>query len=68
VTLARSSPGARITAVDLSDASLARARSQADAAGLTTVHFQQADVFDLPYDAGSFDHAFICFLLEILAS
>src|SRR6185295_13617901 len=50
LTLARNSPGARITSVDLSEASLAQAKKGADAAGLTNVRFQQADIFNLPYE------------------
>jgi NADPH:quinone reductase-like Zn-dependent oxidoreductase/SAM-dependent methyltransferase len=66
LTLARNSPGARITSVDVSEASLAQARRQADAAGLTNVQFQRADVFALPYEPASFDHVFVCFVLEHL--
>jgi len=66
LTLARNSPGARITSVDLSAASLAQAKREADAAGLTNVQFQQADIFALPHEAGCFDHVFVCFVLEHL--
>jgi SAM-dependent methyltransferase len=66
LTLARRSPAARITCVDLSEASLAQARRAADAAGLTNVQFQQADIFALPHGPGSFDHVFVCFVLEHL--
>ena len=41
--------------------------SRVDAAGLTNVLFQQGDIFDLPFTLESFDHVFICFLLEHLA-
>jgi SAM-dependent methyltransferase len=67
LTLARSSPGARITCLDVSAASLAQARRAADAAGLANVRFLQADVFALPHQAGCFDHVFVCFVLEHLA-
>jgi ubiquinone/menaquinone biosynthesis C-methylase UbiE len=66
LTLARTSPGASITCVDVSEASLAQARRRAEAAGLTNVRFQRADLFHLPYEAASFDHVFICFVLEHL--
>jgi len=66
VTLARNSPEARITAVDISADSLEVARRRVAAAGLANVTFHQADVFDLPYPDGSFDHVFICFVLEHL--
>ena len=66
VPLARNSPGARITAVDVSAASLGQARERVAAAGLANVQFQQADVYGLPFKDGSFDHVFVCFLLEHL--
>jgi SAM-dependent methyltransferase len=66
LALARNSPGARITAVDISSASLGQAEARVTAAGLANVRFQQADVLALPFAAGSFDHAFVCFLLEHL--
>lgn len=67
VTLAARSPGARITSVDLSDSSLAQARAAVDAAGLTNVTFRHADIFQLPFAAATFDHLFVCFVLEHLA-
>src|SRR5262245_33471244 len=45
VTLARNSPGARITSIDVSGPSLAQARERVAAAGLTNVDFRQADIF-----------------------
>jgi len=66
VALAANSPGARITAVDISFASLGQARSRVAAAGLVNVCFQQGDVFALPFADASFDHAFVCFVLEHL--
>ena len=67
VTLAQRSPGARFTSVDISADSIAEARRRADQAGLTNVEFQQADIFALPFEAESFDHVFVCFVLEHLA-
>lgn len=66
VVLARNSPGARITAVDISSASLGQAQARVTAAGLANVSFQQVDVLELPFAAQSFDHVFVCFLLEHL--
>lgn len=71
VTLAKSSPGAALTCVDISPESLNGARRRAAAAGLDKITFLQADVLDLPADdgplsAGTFDHVFVCFLLEHL--
>lgn len=67
VTLARRSPAARFTSVDLSPDSLAESRRRVADAGLTNVDFFHADLFALPFAAGSFDHVFVCFVLEHLA-
>jgi ubiquinone/menaquinone biosynthesis C-methylase UbiE len=67
VTLARSSPNALITSVDISEASVAEARRKVAAAGLTNVQFERADIFHLPYGTDAFDHIFVCFVLEHLS-
>jgi len=67
VTLAQRSPDARFTSIDISAASLAEAKRATDAAGLTNVQFQQADIFALPFAPESFDHVFVCFVLEHLS-
>jgi SAM-dependent methyltransferase len=68
VTLARRSPGARITSIDVSAGSLAQARRRVEEAGLTNVELRQADIFDPPFAPASFDHVFVCFVLEHLSS
>jgi ubiquinone/menaquinone biosynthesis C-methylase UbiE len=67
VTLARNSPGALITSIDVSETSLVEARRAVQAAGLANVTLQQADIFDLPFGPESFDYVFLCFVLEHLA-
>ena len=67
VTLAQRSPGARFMSVDISPASLVEAERRTDAAGLTNVRFRQADIFALPFGPETFDHVFVCFVLEHLA-
>lgn len=67
VTLAANSPGAHITSIDISESSLAQARQAIQAAGFTNVVFQQGDIFHLPFAPASFDHIFVCFVLEHLA-
>lgn len=67
VTLARRSPGARIVSLDIAAASLAAAKAKVEAAGLANVRFQQADIFALPFARASFDHVFVCFVLEHLS-
>ncbi|HXP18760.1 MAG TPA: methyltransferase domain-containing protein [Streptosporangiaceae bacterium] len=66
-TLARRSPGARFTSADISAESIAEARRKAGLAGLANVRFAQADVFALPFAPESFDHVFVCFVLEHLS-
>jgi len=67
ITLAKNSPQASITAVDISEASLAEAERRVSASGLRNVQFEQADIFNLPYEPDVFDHIFVCFVLEHLA-
>lgn len=66
VTLVRNSPGAQITSVDVSEASLDAARRRVAEAGVANVVFQRADIFDLPFAPASFDHVFVCLVLEHL--
>ena len=66
VHLARHSPQARITSIDISPASLEKARRLAEEERITNVQFQRADLFALPFGEGSFDHVFVCFVLEHL--
>jgi ubiquinone/menaquinone biosynthesis C-methylase UbiE len=66
IPLARNSPGARIIAVDISADSVAEAKARTDAAGFTNVQFLRGDIFALPFEPGSFDHVFVCFVLEHL--
>jgi SAM-dependent methyltransferase len=64
--LARRSPGAHFTSVDVSAQSLALAREAIEREGLGNVEFKQADLFALPFPEASFDHVFVCFVLEHL--
>ena len=65
-TIAGHSPQARFCTVDRSAASLAAARDRTAAAGIANVTFIQADIFNLPFAEQSFDHVFVCFVLEHL--
>jgi len=67
VILARNSPDALITSIDISKESLKRAEETIRQEGITNVTFRQADIFHLPFEPGSFDHIFVCFVLEHLA-
>ncbi len=67
ITLASNSPGAKITSVEISAGSLVEAEHNARAAGIDNVAFRQADIFSLPFEPESFDHVFVCFVLEHLS-
>lgn len=67
VHLVARSPGAHVTAVDVSAASLAQARARvaAERPG-ARVEWRRADLYDLPFGDAAFDHVFVCFVLEHL--
>ena len=67
VPLVRNSPSARITCLDISATSLTEAEAQVRAAGLIPPAFRQGDMRALPFADASFDHAFVCLVLEHLA-
>jgi ubiquinone/menaquinone biosynthesis C-methylase UbiE len=66
VILAKNSPGAYITSVDISADSLRRAEGMIRKESLTNVTFCLGDIFHLPFPSGTFDHIFVCFVLEHL--
>ncbi len=66
VTLSKYSPDAQIISIDISESSVATARLTAEKAGITNVTFKQGDIFHLPFEPDSFDHIFVCFVLEHL--
>jgi ubiquinone/menaquinone biosynthesis C-methylase UbiE len=66
VTLARNSPNALFMSIDISDESLTEAKRTVESSGLSNVQFQQADIFNLNFEPESFDHVFVCHVLEHL--
>jgi len=66
VTLARNSPNSHITSIDISEASIVEAKRRVESEGFCNVTFQQGDIFDLSFEPESFDHVFVCFVLEHL--
>ena len=67
VTLARQSPGAHITAIDIDATSVEATRRRCLEAGLgDRVQVLQADLVQPPFPAAHFDHVFVCFVLEHL--
>jgi ubiquinone/menaquinone biosynthesis C-methylase UbiE len=67
VILARNSPGANFTSIDISPTSLEAATALISSENIQNVTFQHADIFALPFPAEHFDHIFVCFVLEHLA-
>jgi ubiquinone/menaquinone biosynthesis C-methylase UbiE len=67
VTLATRSPDAQFISIDVSEDSLGKAKQAVEMTNLTNVSFQQANVFNLPFQTESFDHVFVCFVLEHLS-
>lgn len=67
ITLAKNSPHASFTSVDISENSIHKAKEKIKEAGFSNVSFQHGDIFRLSFEPESFDHLFICFVLEHLA-
>ena len=66
IILAKNSPKADITSIDFSPVSVKKAAQLIKRKNIKNVRLQQADIFDLPFKDGSFDHVFVCFVLEHL--
>ena len=64
--LVQNSPQARFTCLDISPESLSAARAQAREQGWDNLRFVQGDLYAPPFAPGSFDHLFVCFVLEHL--
>ena len=61
--LLQNCPHAQFVSIDISPDSIKKAKKSIKA---ENVIFRQADIFDLPFEAESFDHIFVCFVLEHL--
>jgi ubiquinone/menaquinone biosynthesis C-methylase UbiE len=64
--LAKNSPGAEFVSIDISPESLEKAKLRVYEVGIKNVTFRHADVYHLPFGPETFDHIFVCFLLEHL--
>jgi SAM-dependent methyltransferase len=64
--LAKNSADAEFVSVDISAESLLKAKLRVSEEGITNVTFLQADVYQVPFGPETFDHIFVCFLLEHL--
>lgn len=68
VILAANSPQACFVSMDISEEPLAAAQRRVQAADLSNVEFRREDVMSLSFPADTFDHVFVCFVLEHLAN
>ncbi|HUI31778.1 MAG TPA: class I SAM-dependent methyltransferase [Candidatus Acidoferrales bacterium] len=66
--IAKKNPACEFTSVDISETSLEKARNSICKLGINNVTFQVGDIFDLQFGPESFDHIFVCFVLEHLSN
>ncbi|MCE5186983.1 MAG: methyltransferase domain-containing protein [Planctomycetaceae bacterium] len=64
--LVRRSPNTEFTCIDVSEDSLACAAQLKKAEAFENVTLKKASIYELPFSEGSFDHVFVCFVLEHL--
>ena len=64
--IAESHPSSRVTAMDLNEALLEQAKSEAVAVGLNTIHFMRGDVYQPPLPEASFDFIYARLLFQHL--
>jgi SAM-dependent methyltransferase len=64
--LAGNSPDAQFVSIDISPESLTRAQDRVSGEKFANVTFRKADICNLPFRTGTFDHVFVCFTLEHL--
>jgi len=66
--IAPKNPDSRFISVDISEASLAKAQNLIESLNIKNVEFIHGDINDPDFEDESFDHIFICFVLEHLPS
>lgn len=60
-------PNSNFIAIDLSEKSLTQASQVINELNINNVEFRHADILDLPFSDNTFDHIFVCFILEHLS-
>lgn len=68
VHLVKNNPSSRLVSIDLSLDSLRQAKSKVSNFRENHPVFMQANLFQLPFQSRSFDHIFVCFVLEHVAN
>jgi SAM-dependent methyltransferase len=64
--LVKRSPQTEFTCIDISEKSLVTANKLKEQSGFDNVTFQQDNITTLSFDNSTFDHVFVCFVLEHL--
>ncbi len=64
--LAKRSPEAKFTSIDISEQSLLQAKKVVQKEDVSNVKFQQENIMKLSFVDEAFDHIFVCFVLEHL--
>jgi len=64
--LTRRNPGIKLTSIDKSSDSVEKASRLVSDLGLKRVEVKQVDLYDSGFEPASFDHIFVCFVLEHL--
>ena len=62
--LLKRNPGIHLTSMDMSAASVQKAKERVEVAGYKGVEFRHENIFDHNLGPESFDHVFVCFVLE----
>lgn len=65
--IAPKNPACKFTSIDISGASLDKAKRTIESLDIKNVAFQTGDIFHLDFKPESFDHVFVCFVLEHLS-
>lgn len=66
--IAPKNPSCHFTSIDISETSLEKVKTMIQALNIENVMLQIGDIFDLHFEAESFDHIFVCFVLEHLSN
>lgn len=66
--IAPQNPHSRFVSVDISPDSIISASKTIEELNILNVQFTVADIFRLPFDDETFDHIFVCFVLEHLSN
>jgi ubiquinone/menaquinone biosynthesis C-methylase UbiE len=62
--LAKTSPSAQFTSIDISEDSIQQARDRIQTEKISNVTFQIENILSLSFPDNHFDHVFVCFVLE----